>query len=224
MVTDITKYSRNEFINNNKNFIYKVACGICKRKLNFENDDELAIAMIAFNKACDTYNEKKGNFFSYATVVIRNTLIDYFRKSQNAPLLVFESDSEMDYIDYKNSMANYEINIDNKMRAHEINSLANELSKYGIGFSWLVSHSPKHRDTRDTLLNISLFCIRDNELLSRIKAKKILPVKELTVKLDINRKIFDKWRRYIIALIVVLSGDYPYIKSYLNIKVGGKNE
>jgi len=67
-----------------------------------------------------------------------------------------------------------------------------------------------------------LHCVRDAELLERIRAKKALPVKELTEKLGINRKMLERWRKYIIALVVILAGDYPYIKSYLNIKVGEK--
>lgn len=40
-----------------------------------------------------------------------------------------------------------------------------------------------------------------------------------------NRKLIEKWRRYILMLILILSSDqYPYIKSYLNIKAGENSE
>lgn len=217
---DVISGSRDEFIENNKGFIYRTACSVCKRKLDFDNDDELSIAMIAFNNACDSYDEKYGNFFSYAAVVIRNALIDYFRKSKNSPVAVFSDDDQLDYIDYRASMTDYELKLESEFRTQEINELSGELKAYGIDFESLVSCSPKHKDTRDTLLNIALHCVRDAELLERIRAKKALPVKELTEKLGINRKMLERWRKYIIALIIILAGDYPYIKSYLNIKVG----
>ncbi|MBM7581951.1 RNA polymerase sigma factor [Caldicoprobacter guelmensis] len=212
--------SRNEFIEKNRGFIYKMACSVCKRKLDFDNDDELSIAMIAFNNACDSYDEKYGNFFSYAAVVIRNALIDYFRKSKNSPVAVFSDDDQLDYIDYRASMRDYELKLESEFRRQEIKELSEELNAYGIDFELLVSCSPKHKDTRDALLNIALYCVRDTELLDRIRSKKALPIKELMGKLGINRKMLERWRKYIIALVIILAGDYPYIKSYLNIKVG----
>lgn len=85
---------REKFISENKSFIYKVASSICKRKLEWENDDELSIALIAFNKSIDTYNEDKGNFFSYAKMLIKNALIDYFRK-QSKTINVYLEDEEL---------------------------------------------------------------------------------------------------------------------------------
>lgn len=222
MNKDVINSSRSEFIESNKGFIYRTACSVCKRKLDFDNDDEVSIAMIAFNNACESYNEKYGNFFSYAAVVIRNALIDYFRKSKNSPVAVFSDDDQLDYIDYRASMRDYELKVENEFRAQEINELSGELKAYGIDFESLVSCSPKHKDTRDALLNIALYCVRDAELLDKIRTKKALPVKELTERLGTNKKMFERWRKYIIALVVILAGDYPYIKSYLNIKVGEK--
>jgi RNA polymerase sigma factor len=60
-------------------------------------------------------------------------------------------------------------------------------------------------------------------ILNFIKDKKMLPVKEITLFLNVNRKFVEKWRRYLITLILILSNEnYPYIKSYLNIKAGDK--
>jgi RNA polymerase sigma factor len=72
-------------------------------------------------------------------------------------------------------------------------------------------------------LNIALSCVREEELVEKIKAKKVLPLKEIIEKLSINKKLVERWRKYIIALIIILSGDYPYIRSYLNIKVGERD-
>lgn len=85
---------RDEFITKNKGFIYNVASSVCGKKLDWHNDDELSIAMIAFNKAIDTYTKEKGNFYNYARVLIKNALIDYFRKNKNMPYLIFELDKQ----------------------------------------------------------------------------------------------------------------------------------
>lgn len=218
--------SRNDFIEENKSFIFSAACRVCKRRLAWENDDELSIALIAFNKACDTYSENKGNFHSYARVLIKNSLIDFFRKSENLPYLVFDSDSEeMEYVEYKSSMSSYEKQMENSMRAEEIAMFSKELEKYGLNFSILLKSSPSHKDTRNTLLNIAFACIKEETILNSIKLKGTLPVKEILLLTGVNRKLIEKWRRYIIVLIMILSSsDYPYIKSFLNIKVGERDE
>ena len=84
----------------------------------WENDDELSIALIAFNSACENYKEGKGNFFSYAKIVMRNALIDFFRKGKNNDYLVFtnDDDNEQDYIDSRLSLSEYEKQIENKLR------------------------------------------------------------------------------------------------------------
>ena len=46
------------------------------------NDDELSIAMIAFHEAILRYSKSKGAFLPYASVLIKNRLIDYTRKEK----------------------------------------------------------------------------------------------------------------------------------------------
>jgi RNA polymerase sigma factor len=216
---------REKFIAENKTFVQNTANNICKKRLCWENDDELSIALIAFNIACENYKNNKGNFFSYAKVVIRNALIDFFRKGKNNDYLVFENDddNEQDYIDNKLSLNEYEKEMENKLREEEIKMLSDELLDYQLSFSDLVESSPSHRDTRDEILNIVFKCIKDNSIVEHIKNKKRLPVKQIIILTGKNRKYIEKWRRYILVLIIILSNkNYNYIRSYLNIKL--KNE
>jgi RNA polymerase sigma factor len=217
---------REKFIEDNKGFIYRITCKICKRHLTWENDDELSIAMIAFNKACDKYSDEKGNIYSYSKTLIKNSLIDYFRKSKNTPILSFDNEeTEYEYIDIKNSLNQFEISRENSIRSEEIKLLSNELKNYGLCFNDIVKSSPSHTDTRNTLLNIAFRCSQEELIVNHIKEKKQLPIKEIMLLTGTSRKILEKWRRYIILLLIVLSNnDYQYIKSYLNIGVGEKSE
>ncbi len=43
-------------------------------------DEELSIALMAFNEAIDGYDTSKGSFLSFAKLVINRRLIDYLRK------------------------------------------------------------------------------------------------------------------------------------------------
>ncbi|MDP4143555.1 MAG: sigma factor [Bacillota bacterium] len=218
--------NRNKFIEENKGFIYSIACKICNRKLDWVNDDELSIALIAFNNACDTFSKDKGIFLSYAKVLIKNALIDYFRKSINTPYLMFKDEEEkIDYIDTKSALTEFEKQQENLNRIEEITLLSKELLKYKLSFDDLVKASPSHIDTRNTLLNVAFKCSREDHIVDYIRNKKNLPIKEMTLLTGTNRKFLEKWRRYILVLILILSSnDYSYIKSYFNIQVGEKYE
>lgn len=218
--------NRNDFIDKSKRFIYSVAANICKKNLQWENDDELSVALIAFNKACESYVEDKGNFFGYSKVLIKNALIDHFRKSSNNPYLTFNTeDNQLEYIDAKNSMNSYEIQQENIKRGEEIKLFNDELKKYGLSFEILAKSSPTHKDTKDKLLNLAFICANEPAILEYVYKSKMLPVKQICLLTNSNRKLIEKWRRYILALILIFSNkEYVYIRSYLNIKVGENNE
>lgn len=218
--------SRDDFIEKNKKFIYSITSNICKRNLQWENDDELSIALIAFDNACKTYVESKGNFFSYAKVLIKNALIDYFRKASNNPYLIFNSDDkELEFIDSKNSLTNYEIQQENLRRNEEIMAFSKELKEYKLSFEVLVDSSPNHKDTKDKLLNLAFTCSKELSITDYIYNNKLLPVKQICLLTGENRKFIEKWRRYILTLILIFSNkEYVYLRSYLNIKVGDINE
>jgi RNA polymerase sigma factor len=221
--------NRAKFIEDNKNFIYSIAYKICKKKLDWKNDDELSIALIAFNTACDKYSEDRGNFFSYSSVIIKNSLIDFFRKTGNTPYLVFNSESDdidaAEYIDYKISLNQYELDCENNKRSEEIAEFSVELARYKLNFSELIKSSPSHADTRNNLLNVALSCSNNEDILSYIKTKGLLPVSQIALLTNTKKRYIEKWRRYLLTLILLLSSeDYPYIKSYLNIKVGENSE
>lgn len=222
----LSQENRNIFIEENKSFIYLATYRVCKRTLDWNNDDELSISLIAFNHACETYEKTKGNFYSYTKVLIKNALIDYFRKRKNIPLLVFDSESKnVEFIDNKTSLSEFEKKLENRNRAEEIALFSEELSLYKLDFNVLINSSPSHIDTRNLLLNLVFSCVRQKSIMVFIKERKLLPVKEITLLTSTKRKFIEKWRRYILSLILIISSDeYPYIKSYLNVKVDENNE
>ena len=220
-MNSFTNEKRTLFIEENKSFIYKVTFSVCKRKLDWKNDDELSIALIAFNNACNSFNDEKGNFNSYAAAVIKNSLIDYFRKKEKNVHLLYESDESTDYLEHKGSLSQYQTQIESQDRAAEILLLTSELKNYKISFKDLLDTSPKHLDTRESHLNLTLICINNDTIMASLKSKFLLPIKEIQLLTGFKRKFIEKWRKYIIALILVLSNnEYTYIKSYLDIKVG----
>jgi len=225
-VESLFPHNRSNFIESNKGFIYSTTSKICKRRLIWENDEELSISLIAFNIACDKYDETKGNFYGFSKVIIKNALIDFFRKNKTSPNLMFDNnEGNINYIDEKNSINNYKLQIENKFRVDEINIFSEELLKYKINFNSLINLSPSHKDTRNNLLNVAFLCTMEESILIHLKTKRKLPAKEIIMLTGSNKKFIEKWRVYIISLIIILSNpEYVYLKSYLNIKEGELND
>ncbi|KOF57703.1 hypothetical protein AGR56_15670 [Clostridium sp. DMHC 10] len=209
----------NLFIEENMEFIYKTASFICKKKLDKNNDEEFSVAIEAFNKACETFSEGRGNFFSYAKVVIRNSLIDFFKNSSRTPLLYFDNEEGEREMHNNMSIDKYDMEVERKNRIDEINIYKKHLKQYDIDFFELSKNSPSHRDTRDEVLNVAILCVKNEYIKGKLEEKKRLPVTEIMRLTNKNRKFIEKWRRYLISLIIILSNDeFMYLKSYLNIR------
>ena len=213
---------RNKFIEDNIKFITLTTEYICKRRISKQNDDEYSIALIAFNRAIDTYEETKGDFHTYAKRVIRNALIDYFRKTSNSnTFTTFTGDISSTDIDLKISLEEHNKQTD-LLDKKEIITLFNKtLNEYKISMADLIKNSPSHKDTRANLIELSLKISKEPMLLSSLHRKKLLEVKYICDTFKVNRKFVEKWRRYIIAVVLILSNnDFKYIKNYLNIEEG----
>ena len=66
------------FINKYESYILKCASNVSNRYIS-KSHDEWSIALIAFNQAIESYDMDKGSFLSFAKLVIRRRLIDYYR-------------------------------------------------------------------------------------------------------------------------------------------------
>ena len=106
------------FISDYLPFIKVQVSKVMKRPVNINHDDEYSIGMIAFHEAINGYSKTRGNFLAYASLLIRNRLIDFWRKndrhnqviSLQTQLSTSEDDSTMedtiaDDEDYSEDMA-----------------------------------------------------------------------------------------------------------------------
>lgn len=188
--------ARNEFININKTFIHRYASTVCKRYLSWENDDELSVALMAFNTAIDSFQE--GNFEYYCKMLIKRRLIDYFRKNSR-------NEVPIDASVIQNTLQ-YENNIDEQLdRTHQISIFKDVLMQFDISIGDLASNSPKHRDTREKLINTAMEVSIEKEIVNKLLRNNLLPIKEILSIADISRRMLEEWRKYIIALIIIFS-------------------
>ncbi len=205
------KKLKNELIGEYRNFILSSASKTLKRSVT-DSDDEFMTAMIAFNEAIDSYDQSKGKFLSFAAMIIRNRLIDELRRNSRNKAATFSE------LENENGTPFDIPSNDNRDIKWEIDAFKDELAEFGISFFELAGVSPKSRKTKRCCFDAVNYIINDDKLLKTVINKHILPVKEVSEGVPLGRKTLERHRKYIIAAVIIVTGDYPEISAYFNIK------
>lgn len=200
---------RNSFIESYRNFILSAASRVKGTYIDVKNDDEYSISLMAFNKAIDIYSKEKGSFFNFAQLLIKRSLIDYYRKSSKL------IEDKIDFPENKEAEREFNKSCDAFILRQEIGILKALLKEYGIDFQELSRVSPKHKDTRRNILKLCKSIYEDSKLLNEIIEKKMLPIIKIMEISDFSRKTLEKHRKYIISNVLLLSSDLDYIKEYI---------
>lgn len=216
------KQKLNDLVEAYKPFIASCAQKMSGKYLNYGSDDELSIAMLAFVQAVYGYRTENGRFLSYASVAIRNSIIDYYRKQKKHDSKVIyldkDDDESIDTIERQASLTVYGEEKTQRERVLEIKQLKDELAVYGIDFFELESLSPKSIHTRKLCREVISYIKNNPELLNETLLQRNLPLKQIEKGLQIRRKRFERHRKYIMTVLVILSGDYPCLRGYINLK------
>ena len=217
---------RENFIRDSEQTILRIASRACNRFIS-RSDDEWSVALYAFNKAIDSYSEDAGDFVPYSSVVIKRALIDYYRNEKrhanempvSDEMLTGEGDyssnSELLGALYRDSSEVSEKNDRTVDLRSEILDVNERLKKYCFTFRDLKDTSPKAGKTKTACARAISFILDNDETLENVIEYCRLPIKEITDKTGVNKKILDRYRRYIIMAVIILNGEYPLLADYL---------
>jgi RNA polymerase sigma factor len=220
----------NAFIERNIKFIKFCAYKSVHRFIT-ESDDEYSIALSAFNEAIESFDESKGSFSSFAQMVIKRRLLDYlqaeYRHKQEISVEPYTMEGELDEneenplaFELKKKTAELsEQNADIQSTAtvkDEIDALSLVLSEYGFGFMELTKCSPTAQKTQAACAAAINTLISSPDLMRDFRRLHALPIKELSARSDISKKILDRHRKYIIAAVEIVCGDYPLLSEYMH--------
>jgi RNA polymerase sigma factor len=204
-----------------ESFILKCASSVAHNYVS-KYDDEYSVALGAFTEAVDKYSADKGRFLTFAELVIRRRLIDYIRsKSRYAPEIpmnpiIFNSETD-DEEDYQISaeVAEKIISLPDNSIKLEIELASEVFSGYGFSFYDLAACSPKAMKTKKSCAKAAAYIIKNPILLSNMKVKKVLPLNIIEKGTNVPRKLLERHRKYIIAAIEIVSGEYEYLSDYM---------
>lgn len=208
--------AREELIASNREFIRQTASKVCGRLLDWDQD-EISVALIAFNEAIDAYREDKGvPFPAYARLVIKSRLSDHFRREARFTHNVALDDAAV----HRVTAAGWEHLVDRlaaEERRQEVEAYRKQLAEFGLTLADLVAASPKHRDTRQNLLRAARILASREELFGVLMARKKVPLNGLAEASGLSIKALEKGRRYIIAVSLIFGfpDKYPYLHCYL---------
>jgi RNA polymerase sigma factor len=215
----------NDFIKEYQPFIASCVYKQTGKFLTYGRDDELSVGMIAFLEAINSYDPNKGPFLTFARGVIQRRLIDYYRREKRyQDTVILDDDSQGDqnfshttmFLDRQAIEEHQEHSI-SEYRAMEIADFQSELDGFDISFSDLANVAPKHAETRGRYLSVVRYILKHEKLVREILNKKRLPISQIEKNIDVPRKTIENGRKYIIAMVLLLNGDYPYVQSYLNL-------
>ncbi|MEG1773263.1 MAG: RNA polymerase subunit sigma, partial [Oscillospiraceae bacterium] len=175
---------REELIRQYKPFILKCASDCAKRYIT-DSDGEWSIALQAFSEALDKYRQEEGPFLSFAKLVIRRRLCDYFdankkygREISVAPAL-FGGEPEDDeavtevYLKMRESLVCEE----DTTIADEIGAANEVLADYGFSFFDLTACSPKAEKTKAACAKAVVCLLQTPILVGEMRRNRQLPIK-----------------------------------------------
>lgn len=226
MQIKFSKEDKNAFIEEYKPFIAASVERFTGKYVSYGRDDELSIGLMAFDEAIVRYDQSKGNFLSFAKNVIYKRLIDYYRKEKKHQNLTYiseyisEEDDPEDVYEYilsaQEAQSKYEEQEINELRRQELLQLKDELALWELNFEDIARSSPKHASTKKNYIDIIKYIIDRPELIKKIKTKMYLPVAEIEDGTKLPRKTIERSRNYVIAAVIILTGDYYCIREFID--------
>ncbi len=219
-----------EFERHNKYVAYSVT-----GRFVTESDEVWSDVLLAFNEAVQKYDPSKGSFRSFSDTVIKRRLIDHIRKdartAREIPTDIAGAETNRIDDDKESAAAAGEFRIAKVMAEKaaekaeeenrstdlrlEIEDLNELLERYGISFTDLAQTSPKAEKTKRQCGEVIRFLAADEELCRGIRKTGTLPAKEIREKCGVPRKIPERHRKYIIAVVEILRGDYPGLQGFV---------
>lgn len=202
-------------------FIAKCVSEVCKRYIDPKRDDEFSVGLSAFNEAILAYSaEKGGSFLSFARLVVKRKVIDYIRYMQKRPQAVsldesYDTEKMENPVEIIAVKEQYQQEQDAWYRRDEIMDFKEKLGTYKLTLDELTVVSPKHRDARDSAVHTARVIYENAHLREYVQRKKKLPIKELVKHVDVSKKTLERNRKFILAIFIVLSEDYVYLKDYI---------
>jgi RNA polymerase sigma factor len=214
--------ARDDLIARYEPLILRMASRAVGRYIRKGQDEEASIALLAFNEAITSFDPDRGRgFVRFAEQVIRRRLVDHYRRQRRPEVVLSELEEEDEegrpYIPVlaQAAMERERQEEEARSRRDEIEVFASRLEQYGLSLDELVRVCPRHEDSRRSAMAVGRLVAADEELRDHLVTRHELPMKSLEERVNVSRKTLERQRKYIIAVALMASGDFPHLHDYL---------
>ncbi len=201
-------------------FIESQVLKVMKRSVDVKKQDELSIGMIAFHEAINGYSKTRGSFLSYASLIIRNRIIDYWRKNNRHNKVisldtpVYEEDSTLE--DTLSTDDSHDENlVVREATKEEIMELSQQMEGFGVSLTDIAENSPKQTRTLKACQQVVAYAKDNNEIMESFLRTKQLPITRLAKETQVSKKTVERHRKYLVALLLIYSNGYEIIRGHL---------
>jgi len=202
---------RNKFIMENKIFVIKTISNKLGRYIRIENDDEFSIGLIAFNEAIERYEKGRGNFYSFARLVIESRIVNFEKKENKHSEEVSIEMLQDNKIGIEEKRV-FSEELDLKL---EIIRLEEELRKFGFEFEDLIDIGPKHIDTKRRGIAISEKIGEDEDIMTKMYEILKLPIQDIVRKYKYTEKILRGSKYLIITTSIIVYKNFKELKNWI---------
>ena len=201
-------------------FIKAQVTKVMKRPLNVNQDDEYSIAMIAFHEAINGYSKTRGSFLNYAAMLIRNRIIDYWRKNnRHNQVISLNTPANDDASTLEESIPDNEYQEENlvirEATKEEILELSQQMTEFGVSLTDVAESSPKQERTLTSCKEVIAYAKDNEEIMEEFLRTKRLPLSKILEGVDVPRKTIERHRKYVVALLLIYSNGYEIIRGHL---------
>lgn len=208
------KQEKEDLIRDYIPFIVKSVSKCIDAYLESMESDEFSIGLRAFDEALQRYEPDKGNFISYADLVISSRIKDYYKKeNRNRSLPLSSFDTENGNIlegAFRSGDFTSEVDIKEQLKEFKM-----KLGEYNMTLEQLLEESPKHKDTRVKALRVAKLVSTDATLKNEFMSNKKLPFSQIRREMQISQKSIRRSNGFITAAVLILINDWPDLKNQL---------
>ena len=199
----------------------------CISRVCTEQDDEYSIAMIAFHEAILGYEQERGAFLGYASMLIKSRIIDYQRREarHQGQVSIYAESGEDDRTildEMADGRDRYEEAVNLEATKQEIAELSAVMARFGVSFSDVADHSPRQERTLEACTRAVRWAAGDELLLEELLRTGKLPMARLVQGSGAERKTLERHRKYILAMLLIQTNGYEIIRGHLRHVFKGK--
>ncbi len=184
-----------------------------------QNDDELSIAMFAFYESICKYSRIRGSFLNFASLQIKNRLIDNYRKEmRNKGVISLDAaaDDQPTLLDTIQDKSNpFETSEIREATQQEIRQLSAQMEVFGISMSDVSENSPRQRRTLEICQKAIRYVKIHPEIMEEFERTKRVPLAKIADGAGVERKTLERHRRYLVALMLISTNQYEILWGHI---------